>query len=183
MWRRYSLSCVNFLPQCSHSLSKFCFTLPFFPWVAFLTCRLNRAFSKNSFPHTLHLAKGQNIQCSSPSTSNYCLSHSRVQISYNREIQLSITGPSKSTSGKKKSTSFSCFSNLTWRALQQCAIWRASTSLSSSCSISHRPGTGRALGLSAYSCAAAGLSLQRNSYHSYNERTKGVKPLCGKIHE
>lgn len=85
MWRRYSLSCVNFLPQCSHSLSKFSFTLPFFPWVAFLTCRLNRAFSKNSFPHTLHLPKGQNTQFSLKSTSNKCSSLSRVQVLYNTE--------------------------------------------------------------------------------------------------
>lgn len=126
--------------------------------------------------YTCQKDKTYNVVCRLPLTTAWVTLEFRYHI-----IEKFITGPSKSTS-EKKYTLFFCFS-LTWRALQQCAIWRASTSLSSSCSISHRPGTGRALGLSAYSCAAAGLSLQRNSYHSYNGRTKGVKPLCGKIRE
>lgn len=66
---------MNFLPHCSHSLSRFCFTRPFLPCVAFFTCLLNRAFSKNSFPHTLHLKTYQD-------TDWY-----QVQLDYNKADQ------------------------------------------------------------------------------------------------
>ena len=139
MWRLYSRSWVNFLPHWSHSLSRFCFTRPFFPCVAFLTCLLNRAFSKNSFPHTLHLRTQTRVF-----NMQRCSGH---RVHTDRAWTPSPLG-------------------LTCRARPRCGTWRGSTSPSSSCSTSHTPGTGRASGPGAYSCAAEDLLLHRTSYHS-----------------